>query len=48
MEKEIALLEQFIDNEFKASENQKDRLTDIIGRILSMGGLIGAASARRK
>lgn len=48
MEKETALLEQFIDNEFKASENQKNRLTDIIGRILSIGGLIGAASARRK
>lgn len=48
MEKELALLEQFIDNEFNASENQKDRLTNLIGRILSMGGLIGAASARKK
>lgn len=48
IEKEITLLEQFIDNEFKANENQKNRLTDIIGRILSMGGLIGAASARKK
>lgn len=47
MEKEIALLEQFIDNEFNASENQKDRLTNLIGRILSMGGLIGAAHARK-
>lgn len=48
MEKELALLEQFIDNEFNASENQKDRLTNLIGRIISMGGLIGAASARKK
>lgn len=48
MEKEIALLEQFIDNEFNASENQKDRLTNLIGKILNIGGLIGAASARRK
>ena len=42
MEKEIALLEQFIDNEFNASENQKDRLTDIISKLISFGGIYAA------
>ena len=36
LNEKLALMEQYIDQEFKADENQKDRLTDLIGGIVKI------------
>lgn len=36
LNEKLTLMQQFIDNEFKADENQKDRFTDLLGGIVNI------------
>lgn len=47
-EKQVELIMQEIDNSFTASENEKDRLKDLVKGLITGGAILGAATMRKK
>lgn len=46
-EKAVEMLMQEIDNNFTASENEKDRLKDLVKTVIQGGALLGAAAMKK-